>query len=234
MSDLIQKIQKLGTLATEHDNQVKEIRSFTSDELTAQGIANERARRIEQLNNSTRDKLAGVREEFASEVASIDSRYERSIIPAADRSTADEWARVQMLLDAGKSFGQIINGANLAQLQAIREWGPTYQESQFIKKAGIPNSIGDAMATAAGGTSTGGYDPQSLYNSVDRRWAELSPKDALFIRERLESFSEKAQFEYSASALEAMTYGGNAGGAMAIAMSAKYAAESNAAQFLDA
>lgn len=233
MSDLLKKIQKLGTLATEHDNQAKEIRSFTSDELTAQGIANERARRTEQLNNSTRDKLAGVREEFASEVASIDSRYERSTIPAADRSTADEWARVQMLLDAGKSFGQIINGANIAQLQAIREWGPTYQEAQFIKRGGTANPLGNELAKRAGAEPVAGYNPQALYNSVDRRWAELSPKDALFIRERLESFAEKAQFDYSASALEAMTHGGNTGGAMAIAMSAEYAAAGNAAKFID-
>lgn len=233
MSDLTKHIAQLSKIAHNHENTKREISRFTSDELTAQGIANERARRMEKLNADTAQAVAQTRAAAENELSVIKSRAEGSALPEPNGSTADEWARIQMLLEAGKSMHQVISGATVEQLQAIREWGPTYQEAQTFKTMGGPNALGEELSRLAGGQATGSYyDPAPLLNSVASRWAELSPKDALFIREQLESSGEMAQFEYTASSLEALSAGGNVGSTMTIAIAAADAAQRGAAQFL--
>lgn len=90
---------------------------------------------------------------------------------------------------------QVVSGATVEQLQAIREWGPTYQETQTFKTVGGPNALGKELSRLAGSQASGSYyDSAPLMNSIASRWAEPSPKDALFVREQLELSGEMAQF----------------------------------------
>lgn len=233
MSDLTKHIAQLSKIARDHENAKREISQFTSDDLTAQGIANERARRMEKVNADTAQAVAQARAAAENELSVIKSRAESSALPKPNGSTADEWARIQMLLEAGKSMHQVISGATIEQLQAIREWGPTYQEAQTFKTIGGPNALGEELSRRAGGPASGSYyDPAPLMNSIASRWAELSPKDALFVREQLEAAGEIAQFEYTASSLEVVATGVNVGSPMAIAIAAQDAGQRGAAQFL--
>ena len=233
MSDLTKHIAQLSKIAHDHENAKREISRFTSDDLTAQGIFNERARRTETLNAKTAQAVAQARAAAENELSVIKSRAESSTLPKPNGSTSDEWARIQMLLEAGKSMHQVISGATVEQLQAIREWGPTYQEAQIFKTMGGPNALGEELSRRAGGPASHSYyDPTPLMNSISSRWAELSPKDALFVREQLESSGEMAQFEYMASALEVNASGGNVGSPMALAIAAQDAGQRGAAQFL--
>lgn len=61
MSNLTNHITHLSKIARGHENAKREISQYTSDDLTAQDIANERAKRMEKLNANTAQAVAQAR-----------------------------------------------------------------------------------------------------------------------------------------------------------------------------
>lgn len=83
---------------------------------------------------------------------------------SSDAPTRDEWERVKMLLDSGRTLGDVIASATGPRLRAIVEWGPAFVEAQVSPK--LDRAVDSSIYANA------------VRNDVLRRWAQLEPDGA--------------------------------------------------------
>ncbi|GAB3754831.1 hypothetical protein GCM10027591_03780 [Zhihengliuella somnathii] len=183
-----QHLDALRTLRTMYKEEFNKIQSYTDPHLSTEGIIAERKTRTNKLRAEAKQSLAMIRARAKEDEDALANRMEKAM-PKPEGSTADAWTRVKMLLDSGRTLSQVIKNADVPTLQAIREWAPTWLETQRT-----PETLGEAL--------TGGRAPEDLAplnNSIAIRWAELNGNDTA-IREHLESRGDAAKFNFLAEA----------------------------------
>ncbi|GAB3621796.1 hypothetical protein GCM10027417_30580 [Glutamicibacter endophyticus] len=159
-------LKAIQDLRKEYHVRATDIRGYKDPLLSEEGLAAERSKRLKELRAEGKSLLERIQHSVNIDRDYLKSQAEKAM-PEPEGSTADTWVRVQMLLNAGRDLGVIIRQTtDIRTLQAIREWGPTYLESKR------------AVTFADGLNGTPPADPTPLLNSVGRRWAELTGKEA--------------------------------------------------------
>lgn len=226
-------LAKLTKLQHEYAGELRKAQEFENPDISLDGLdmnarksfsdrANEpfRKERVEGVQAAYKKKLASLTDDFNQE-AERAKNAGRDAIPAAPAETSAQWAKVKMLLDAGKNLHQVVASADPGMLHAIKEWGPTYLQAENTK--GKP-------ATLAGGGQDAAVDPAHLERSITQRWCKVLDDDSAGrITGGLDAAVTAAQFERSAQHLEAKFAGSNRGVSdLRAAADAHYAGENAA------
>ncbi|WP_102161236.1 hypothetical protein [Zhihengliuella halotolerans] len=207
-----QHLDALRLLRTKYQEEFRKIQSYTDPHLSNEGILAERKKRTDALRAEAKQALDTVRARAADDRDALTRRMEKAM-PKPEGSTADAWARVRMLLDAGRDLNKVIKTADVPTLQAIREWAPTWLETQRSAE-----TLHDALGGGRQPIDTTGLD-----NTIAIRWAELSGNDTA-IREHLESRGDAAKFDYLAEASDQTFTTGHHGSELDVVMGAEMAA----------
>lgn len=158
-------LEAIQLLRKEYRARAHEIQTYKDDYLSPAGLEEARAKKLQALREDGKQALNRIQLSVDTDRNWLKSKAEQAM-PKPSGSTADAWARVQMLLDAGRSLNQILeNASDVLTLQAIREWGPTYLESKRTI------TFDDGLAGSKP------VDTAPLMNSIGKRWAELSGKE---------------------------------------------------------
>ncbi len=189
-------------MTNEHITVLTHLKRQHKDELTALKSAASADQYLSQDGKSAQLQQESQRlaAKYAAALESLTARMEYSTgvamttaskiigaIPApAVADSKQEWERVTMLLEAGAGLNTIVRGADLARLQAIQQWGPTYLEAEAIK-------------TRPGGLA--GYDQGAdlteFNTSMRNRFAEILPNGS-YLTAGAEAAGVAAEFGRSA------------------------------------
>lgn len=103
-------------------------RNYRNDDLSSAGLHKARGEMLTAAQNTAIEALAKARTSLTSALATATKSAASTL--RADGSTRDEWERVRILLDAGKSLADIVDEATTRdRIIAIREWAPTWLEA---------------------------------------------------------------------------------------------------------
>ncbi|MHA7153964.1 hypothetical protein ACX80A_02545 [Arthrobacter sp. TMN-50] len=212
-------LTKLTQLQQNHQSALREAQAFTDDSLSAKGLQDRRTELSDRANQQYKAHLDTLRGDFETDARRAQESGSEAIpAPPADTSTA--WAKVKMLLDAGKSLQEIVRSADTPQLHAIAEWGPTYLQAQAAT----------TRETGLAGLRDTPVDPKHLQRSITKRWTEVLDSDAAGkVQAGLAAEVDAAQFTRTAQHLEAKISGSNPGVSdMHAAIDAQYVGEAAA------
>jgi hypothetical protein len=202
-AEQIQKLKHQYVIA------LAEARQAQNPDMTPEGLQNHRDTLVARVRAQYLPKLAALETDVRRDAEILFDAADEAI-PAAQGSTRDAWQRVEMLLAAGKALPDIITAADVPQLQAIREWAPSWLAANRHKAKG---------ANIGAGTTT------ALENSIRDRWAEILPNGGT-LREALEAKQVAAGLEYTISNLRTELEGKPTGrNTLAVAFGATQAAD---------
>ncbi|MFJ6483962.1 hypothetical protein ACIQK6_28130 [Streptomyces sp. NPDC091682] len=158
-------------------------RTFRDPDLTEEANARRRAEMERAAREQAAADLDRIERETSTAAALVRTVADKAATPArgtteqllAETRQARAWERARSLLDAGRTAQEVINGADLDTLHALRAELPTYLAAQRTK----PQGLAGADFTEP--------DPARILHTIDRARLDHLPKEqAAALRARLD------------------------------------------------